>query len=286
MKILIFGKGFIGKRCAQIWGDECVLSDHRISDITTAAQEIAKHKPDAVLNAAGRTGRPNVDWCDDHPRETMLGNTLTPIVLAEACQKQNVYLLHLGSGCIFYGKSSHPDGAWRENDFANPMPAYTRSKWAADLVLSTLPNVGIARLRLPIDSVPSERNLIDKVTKYPKVIDVVNSVTIVEDLVDTCHQLMQKKAEGVFHCTNPGTMSHRELIALYQKLVDPSHTCQWITEEDLVAQGLATKKRSNNIMSSSRLEKLGIKMRPVKEALPDTMKKYAANLKKVKVNRS
>ena len=279
MKILIFGKGFVGTRCAEIWGDQATLSDHRIIDVAGVLEEIDKHKPDAVLNAAGTTGRPNVDWCDEHPRETILGNVLAPIILAEACQEKNVYLLHLASGCIFYGKSPHSDGAWREEDFANPLPTYSRSKYAADLVLSTLPNVGIARLRMPIDSVPSQRNMIDKIVRYPKVIDVENSVTIVEDLVDVAYQLMKKRGEGIFHCTNPGSMRHKELITLYRELVDPEHTCEWIKEEDLVAQGLTTKKRSNNIMHSSRLGELGITMRPIQEALRDTMQKYAANKK-------
>ncbi|MFO0702576.1 MAG: hypothetical protein U0514_01720 [Candidatus Andersenbacteria bacterium] len=46
--------------------------------------------------------------------------------------QRSIYMLHLASGCIFYGKSQHPDGAWREDDFGNPRPNYSRAKWAAD----------------------------------------------------------------------------------------------------------------------------------------------------------
>ena len=63
---------------------------------------------------------------------------------------KGVYFLHIGSGCIYYGDSPDPAG-WKEDDFENPIPVYSRAKYAADLVLSTLPNVGIARIRLPID---------------------------------------------------------------------------------------------------------------------------------------
>lgn len=275
MKILIFGKGFIGSRCSVEWADEAVLSDLRVSDIAGVLAEIDRVKPDVVLNAAGTTGKPNVDWCDAHPRETVFGNTYVPICIAEACAKRSVYMLHLGSGCIFYGASPHPDGMWREEDFGNPKPTYSRAKWAADLVLSTLPNVGIARLRMPIDHAPGSRNLIDKLAKYPKIIDVRNSVTVVDDLVSVLHQLLEKRGTGIFHVTNPGVMAHRDLMALYVELVDPKHTNEWIKEEDLVAQGLATKARSNNVMTSTRLEALDIHMRPVQEALRDTMTKYA-----------
>lgn len=198
-----------------------------------------------------------------------------PLLLADACQQAGVYMLHMGSGCIFYGDSHHPDRAWREDDFGNPRPVYSRAKWAADLVLSTLPNVGITRIRLPIDWIPAPGNLIDKLARYKKVIDVENSVTIVEDMIGVFYQLLQKRASGIFHVTNPGTVRHRDLLSLYKELVDPHHTCEWIENDELVAQGLATKTRSNNFLASENLSKLGMTMRPVQEALRDTMEKYA-----------
>ncbi len=216
MKILIFGNGYVGNRCKDAWGDEAILSKVMVASKDDALAEIRRIEPDAVLNCAGVTGSPNVDWCDSHQLETIMGNTLMPIALAAACQEANVYLLHMGSGCIFYGDSPHADKQWREDDFGNPLPAYSRSKWAADLALSTLPNVGIARIRMPIDRVPGPRNLINKVAGYKKVIDVENSVTIVDDMIEVFHQLMEKKAPGIFHVTNPGSMRHRDMLKLYE----------------------------------------------------------------------
>lgn len=280
MKILIIGDGFIGNRCANSWEDEAVISDKRINSTEDIVSEIEKHKPDTVLNAAGRTGRPNVDWCEDNQLETIVGNTKLPIILAEGCYETDTYLLHVGSGCIFYGESHHEDGKWREDDHGNPEPVYSRTKWAADLTLSTLENVGIARIRMPIDHVPSPRNLIDKLINYEKVIDVENSVTIVEDMIDVFYQLLEQKGEEIYHVTNPGTLKHRDIISHYKEYVDPDHDNEWITEEELVELGLADKERSNNFLHSSNLEDLGIEMRHIQDAIEDTMKKYA-ELKKI-----
>lgn len=279
MRILIIGNGFIGSRCAEVWKDEAVVSDKIIETKQDVLDLLDKHKPDVVLNAAGVRGRPNVDWCETNQEETILGNTVLPIHIAEACQEKNIYLLHIGSGCIFYGESPDPKG-WKESDFGNPIPVYSRAKWAADLVLSVLPNIGIARIRMPIDYIPSPTNMIDKLATYTKVIDVENSVTIVEDMINVFHQLLEKKAKGIFHVTNPGTLKHREIISLYEELVDPDHKNEWITNDELVEQGLATKGRSNNFLQSENLEKIGIKMRPIKEAMRDTMKKYSELVKK------
>lgn len=275
MNILILGNGYLGNRAKETWGDETVLVSDMITSTEQVVNLINEHQPDAIFNAAGVTGKPNVDWCEDHPVENMKGNTMLPLMIAEACQQTGTYMLHLGTGCIFYGASPHADGIWNEDDFGNPVATYSRAKYAADLVLTTMPNIGIARLRMPIDDHPCPPNLIDKITTYPKVIDVENSVTIVPDLLDVCYKLMEKKGEGIFHCTNPGTIKHREIIALYEELVDPDHTNEWITEEALVVQGLATKKRSNNFMRSSRLEELGISMPPIQERMREIMEKYA-----------
>lgn len=274
MKILIFGNGYVGSRCAQAWGREAVLVGKKLATTQDVLDVLESEKPDVVLNAAGVRGKPNVDWCETHQMETILGNTKLPIIIAEACQKKNIYLLHIGSGCIFYGDSPDPKG-WAEDDFGNPKAVYTRAKWAADLALSVLPNVGIARIRMPIDYIPSQGNLIDKLAGFKKVVNVENSVTVVEDMIDTFYKLLQKKGEGIFHVTNPGSIKHKEIIEMYEQIVDSNHKNEWIDEGDLLSCGLVDKKRSNNIMQSRNLEKLGIHMRPVKEAVRDTLEKYA-----------
>lgn len=276
--ILVFGHGFLGQRIARDVAG-AVLSDARIDDAAQVRAAIAEHKPDVVVNAAGKTGLPNVDWCETHQAETFRANTIGPLILAEVCQELNTHLIHLASGCIFYGQS--PDKAgWKEDDFANPSATYSRSKYAADLGLSTYPNVAILRLRMPIDTEPGPRNLITKLANYPKIIDVENSVTVVDDLVEVVRQVAEKRGTGIFHAVNPGVMRHRDLIALYNELVDPSHTNEWITNTDSISQGLVVKGRSNVILQNTRLGELGINLRPIDVALRDAMEKYAAAVKK------
>ncbi|PLX26073.1 hypothetical protein C0580_00570 [Candidatus Parcubacteria bacterium] len=274
MKILIIGKGYLGTRCAETWKDEAILSDKVVESVEDVEKLIDEHQPDAVLNAAGVVGKPNVDWCETHQAETIEGNTILPITIARACANKNIYLLHMGTGCIFYGPK--PDGTpWDEDDFANPSAVYTRAKYAADLVLSTMDNIGIARIRMPLDSRPHRANFIDKISSFAKVISVDNSLTVVEDMIDVFYQLLEKRASGIFHVTNPGSVNHKEILTWYEQYVDPSHSNEWIEEGDLLKLGLTNKKRSNNIMTSKNLPKLGIHMRPAKEAVEDAVKKYA-----------
>lgn len=282
MKVLIFGKGYIGEKISRAW-PEAVTSVVDITDREAVRSEIAKYKPEAVLNCAGKTGKPNVDGCETDKIPTFRSNAIGPLILAEVCAEHGVHLTHLASGCVFYGASPDPKG-WREDDFANPSAFYSRTKYAADIVLSQMPNVAIARLRMPIDGEPGGRNLITKLAAYPKIIDVENSVTVVDDLVKALLVIMEKKAEGIFHVVNEGRMKHRELIALYEELVDPAHTNEWIPNDDLVKLGLATKGRSNCFLQNTRLKELGVEMRPVSVALRDCMEKYAAAIKQTAVS--
>jgi 3,5-epimerase/4-reductase len=274
-RVLIFGTGFIGTVLAEAM-PHAVLSSARIDDPEEVYAALEEHQPEAVVNCAGKTGKPNVDWCETHQAETFRSNVIGPLVLAEACQQKQSYLLHVGSGCIFYGPSPDPAG-WRENDFANPTSTYSRSKYAADLALTQYPNVGIVRLRMPIHTAPDPRNLITKLAAYPKIVDVQNSVTVVTDLISVINALVEKHGTGIFHAVNPGVMRHRDLIQLYEELVDPAHHNEWIRAEDMVSQGLAVKARSNCILQNTRLPELGIQMRPIEEALRNTMQQYAAS---------
>lgn len=276
-KILILGNGYVGSRCAQEWPD-AVLATDRINTLEDALRLLDTHKPDVVLNAAGVRGKPNVDWCETHQWETVLGNTVLPILLAQACAAHGVYLLHIGSGCIFYGQSPDPKG-WREDDHANPSAVYSRAKYAADLALSVVPNVGIARIRVPLDDHPTPGNIIDKLAAYNRILDVANSVSVIPDMVQTFRELLEQRGQGIFHVTNPGALSYRTLIGWYRELVDPAKTNEWISEEELVQSGLVSKLRSTNLLQSTRLEAIGIHMRPIEEAARAAMENYAAAVK-------
>ncbi len=278
-KVLVFGSsGWIGSRIMEALEDaEPTRAD--ITDPEAVRAEIRRVKPDSVVNAAGKTGKPNVDWCESHPHETYHAFITGPIVLSRVCAEEGVHFVNLGTGCIFYGDSPDPKG-WREDDFANPTATYTRAKYASDLALSMLPNVAILRLRMPIEGIPGPRNLITKLASFQKVTDVENSVSVLEDVINALKVVVEKKASGIFHTVNAGTMRHRDLINLYEEIVDPSHSCEWITPKELVSQGIAVKARSNCIMQDNRLPEIGVHMRPIDVALRACMEEYAEHLKK------
>ena len=75
-------------------------------------------RPKFLINAAGYTGRPNVDACELHRTECLAGNALLPGVIRVACERIGIPWGHVSSGCIFTG--TKPDGScFTEQDAPN-----------------------------------------------------------------------------------------------------------------------------------------------------------------------
>ena len=82
---------------------------------------LEREKPTHVLNAAGCTGRPNVDWCEDHKEETMRSNVIGTMNLTDCCFLKGIHCTVYATGCIYEYDDKHPwDGpGYTETDPAN-----------------------------------------------------------------------------------------------------------------------------------------------------------------------
>ena len=88
-------------------------ADFDYSDRRTFATRLANEKPYLVIQAAGFTGRPNVDACEKMKVETLQGNLGLTLTIAEACGAAGVRMGHVSSGCIFTGaKFKNSSGNW------------------------------------------------------------------------------------------------------------------------------------------------------------------------------
>ncbi len=276
MKYLIFGfEGWLASKFNNFLEDS-EISDVDITDLGAVRNELVDKKPEIVINAAGITGRPNIDWCEEHKLETVAGNVTGPLNILQACGEKNIYWVHFGSGCVFQGAGFDNRG-WKENDEANPPSFYSWTKYWADSILKHFP-VLIVRLRLPIDIEPSSRNLIDKLLKYSQVIDTQNSVTVIPDLLDATKQLVDKRKTGIYHVANPGTISPSEIMNLHQKEINPNHKFEVISEQELYKKDLAKATRSNCVLNTEKLQKEGIKLQPIKKRMKEVIKEYKKNL--------
>ena len=268
MKHLIFGNGYLGQKFNEHFKDS-VMSSVRIKVEQDVLKEIEKYKPDWILNCAGITGRPNIDWCEDNKQKTFDGNVLLPLTIARVCKKAGVRMMHLGSGCVYQGDNN--GNGWSEEDATNFGGSfYSKTKALSEDMLKDY-DVLQLRLRMPIDNdISSERNFIKKITNYEKVIDIQNSMTIVDDLLKVAETLILKNKTGVYNTVNPGPMSHSEVLDLYKEIVDPNFKYEVMTNKELYEK-YAKAERSNCVLDNSKL--MGeIELKTLRERITEILK--------------
>jgi len=268
-RVLIFGNGWIGNKfAARLPGSAVTATD--ITDRQAVRRILADHAPSAVLNCAGKTGRPNIDWCEEHKLETLASNTIGPPVLARECLDRGVFFAHVGSGCVYDGDNG--GAGYGEDDPPNFFGSYySRTKLWSEQALRELP-VLLLRLRMPIDGMPGPRNLITKLAGYGKVISIPNSVSVLDDFLPAAIELVRRRRTGIYNLTNPGAIVHPRILELYREIVDPSLVFETISMENL--GGRVKTGRSNCVLSTVKIEREGIRLRPVEEAVRSAMVEY------------
>ena len=254
---------------------DAIASSTDIADCSAVGKELDEHHPDTVINAAGKTGRPNIDWCEDHKLETVHSNVTGPLVLLKECAERGIYWVQLGSGCIYKGDNGGK--GFEEDDIPNFWGSYySRTKAWIDQILKEFPdNVLVLRLRMPFDGTDQPRSLISKLKKYDRVLDVQNSMTCIPDFLEATGKLIEKRATGTYNMVNTGSMSPYEIMEKYKKIVDPEHEFTRLELKDLPE--VTKAGRSNCILSGEKLKKEGIEMRSINEAFDDAFAQIKLN---------
>ena len=278
-KILLFGStGFIGSHLKEaLTAKGYKVADPRIEirNLDEVRKTIEKEKPDYIINATGMTGKPNVDWCEEHPVETYSVNVGGSLNIAVAALEHDIKVTQMSSGCVYDGDNNGK--GWSETDKPNFFGSmYSRSRVASEMALKDFPNVLQLRVRIPILGKPHPKNLIDKLLKYPKMINIVNSCTVIEDFVPAAIQMMEMGKTGVMNMTNIGAMDHKAIMTMYKEIVDPAFELNIMDPEE---QTSLCKRRSNCMLSTDKREKLGVHMPPLKESLKKVLESYKKALK-------
>ena len=143
MKALILGAGGqLGSDLARLLPDAVALPREHLS-ITDAAglrSAIEQHRPDLVFNCAAYNA---VDRAETEPDEAMAVNAEGPYLVASACRRLRVRLVHYSTNFVFDGRLDRP---YLESDPVGPLSAYARSKAEGERrVLEELPEALVVR---------------------------------------------------------------------------------------------------------------------------------------------
>jgi dTDP-4-dehydrorhamnose reductase len=309
MILLLGASGYIGEAFARELqrrsADIFPLSRAQVNytHFDTLLNFLKTQKPEFVINAAGYSGKPNVDACEIARDDTLLGNTILPQTIANACVTVGISWGHVSSGCIYSGakvvenaktraeknlakpelrmlveKSPEKIHGFTETDKPNfcfrdgPCSFYSGTKALAEEAIAGVGQSYIWRLRIPFDEFDSSRNYLSKLQRYAKVYDNVNSISHRTDFVSACLDLWEKRAPfGVYNVTNPGFVTSRQVVAMIGEILKPKRRFEfWANDEEFYHLGAKTP-RSNCVLDVSKLLAAGVRIRPVVEAIEDSL---------------
>ncbi len=254
MRLLIYGcKGWIGKMFLELLNNDYYEGLARCDDIVDITNEIEYINPTHIISFIGRThgeGYSTIDYLEQKGKlvENIRDNLFSPFVLAQICSQRNIHYTYLGTGCIFNSYNKLFTEEDKPNFFGS---SYSVVKGFTDMMMHMYPNVLNLRIRMPITNINNPRNFITKIINYNKICSIPNSMTVLPKLLPYVLDMMEKKIVGTINLTNPGVISHNEILEMYKELVDPTFEWENFTIEE---QRLILKSdRSNNHLDTTKL---------------------------------
>jgi nucleoside-diphosphate-sugar epimerase len=290
MKVLIYGaKGWIGGMMCNLLSCqniEYVASSVRVSNKKEIEEELIYVKPTHVMSFIGRThgiheGKKytTIDYLEQKGKivDNVRDNLFSPMVLALLCSKHNIHFTYLGTGCIFKYDDEHPYGNDSTGFTEESLPNFFGSSYSVvkgytdELMHFFDDSVLNLRIRMPITDKLEPRNFITKITTYEYICSIPNAMTVLDELLPYALDMAKKGTTGTINLTNPGLVSHNEILDMYKEIVDPSFTWKNFSLEDQAK--ILAADRSNNSLDSNKLQTLYPEVKHIKDSVRNVLER-------------
>lgn len=171
--------------------------------------------PCVVIHTAGLT---NVEKCEENPELAYNINVELSSIVAKVTRKLSIPLVHISTDHLFSGMSSLVD----EAEPINAINVYGRTKAQAEsAVVDINPNALIIRTNFYGWGTSYRKSFSDQIIQSLRnnqtlqlFDDVYYTPIFVENLIQTIHDLLDKKARGIFHIVSDDRISKYEFGVL------------------------------------------------------------------------
>ena len=291
MKLLIYGSnGWIGKQFLELLHSQSIpyhVGLVRVDHTDKLREELQHIMPTHVISFIGRThgeigGKKysTIDYLEQPGKlqENLRDNLFSPLSLAILCNNLNIHYTYLGTGCIFSYDENHPFGKEEAGFLERSLPnffgsGYSTAKGFTDRLMTLIGGTTLnLRIRMPITNNDHPRNFITKITTYKKICSIPNSMSVLPELLPLVVKMMQGSVTGTINLTNPGLISHNEILEMYRDYVDPHFTWENFSPEE--QSKILASERSNNFLDTTRLETLFPQVKPIKESVREMLENY------------
>ena len=200
------------------------------------------------------------------------------MMLAFICDNYDIHFTYLGTGCIFsYKYTDYTElepYQFKEKDEPNFFgSSYSIVKGFTDRLMHLYnDSVLNLRIRMPITNIDEPRNFISKIIRYPKICSIPNSMTVLNDFIPIFYDMIIDRRTGTYNCTNPGVISHNQILDMYKKYVNPNFTWENFTEQE--QNEILDSKRSNNYLDTNSIKSIYPNLKPINESIDSVLKNW------------
>lgn len=184
---------------------------------------IKDFQPDLIFHLAALT---DLEYCETHPDECYLTNSIGTENIATLCKKYEIPLLYICTAGIFDGKKDEYDD-W---DTPNPINVYGRSKWIGeDFISKNLNEFFICRAGWMMGGGPEkDKKFVNKIIKQIRngnkklyvVDDKLGTPTYTHDFAKNVHNLIESNNYGIFNMICDGNCSRYDVAEEIVKILN------------------------------------------------------------------
>ena len=297
MKLLVYGaKGWIGSQFIRLLEEtntKYICGIARANNQEKLREEILTVHPTHIVSFIGRThGKigdktySTIDYLEQpyKLKENVRDNLYSPLLLAMMSKEYGLHYTYLGTGCIFKFDDQHSfeqdvNGFTEQSEPNFFGSGYSIVKGFTDQLMKMFGKTVLnLRIRMPITGEMNSRNFITKITTYEKICSIKNSMTVLPEMLPLVLDMMNKRLTGTINLTNPGLISHNEILDMFKEVVDSEFTYQNFSVEE--QSKILAADRSNNYLDTSRLQELYPSVRHIKDAVRDCLVQYKNTYKR------
>ena len=235
-------------------------------DLNNLRKLLEKEKPDVLVNTMGYS---NIDFCELNKSDTEMLHVEVTEKICKLCENIGTKQIFLSSDYVFDGEK----GNYSEDDVPNPVNYYGLSKLKAEQLILKNPINTIIRTSVIYDWDYRARffNSVIKNLQNNQEInattDVYNSVTFLDNLVESIFKVITLNQNGIFHVVDSTCVNRFEFAEMIAKIFRlDKNLIKTVSVQD-EPKNIAKRPKNACLNNSKAKKELGLNFNTIEEGV-------------------
>ena len=236
------------------------------NDLNNLRELLEKEKPDVLVNTMGYS---NIDFCELNKSDTEMLHVEVTEKICKLCENIGTKQIFLSSDYVFDGEK----GNYSEDDVPNPINYYGLSKLKAEQLILKNPINTVIRTSVIYDWDYRARffNSVIKNLQNNQEInattDVYNSVTFLDNLVESIFKVITLNQNGIFHVVDSACVNRFEFAEMIAKIFRlDKNLIKTVSVQD-EPKNIAKRPKNACLNNSKAKKELGLNFNTIEEGV-------------------